>query len=64
METYLAALLIFAVSMVFLSLGTLISGRQIKGHCGEAALDESCIQDSHGRKIISCGSCSCGPEDD
>ena len=59
MGVYIAAILIFGLSMFFLSLGLILNGRQIEGHCGGAALDETCIRDAHGRKIVSCGSCNC-----
>ncbi len=56
----LLAMAIFAVSMVGLSLGVIINGRQIKGHCGgNPELPDSCVKDAQGNKVISCFDCDC-----
>ncbi len=62
MEVYLAALIVFALAILGLSLGVIFKNKQIKGHCGGTPTLESCIKDEHGSKIESCSSCSC--EDD
>lgn len=58
-EIYILSLLVFIVAVCALSVGVLVSGKQLKGHCGTPTFDEGCIKDSQGAKIISCGSCSC-----
>ncbi len=59
MIVYIAAVFIFAIAMFFLSIGVILTGKQIEGHCGGAAIGENCIKDARGRKIVNCGSCSC-----
>ncbi len=66
MEVFILTLLIFAISVTGLSIGVILKGKQIKGHCGGATLDDGCGGDCNVNGadscIEACADCSCEPE--
>ena len=66
MEVIIPTILIFAIAMTGLSLGVIFRGKQIKGHCGGASLEEGCAGDCSGDGndscIEKCSTCTCDSE--
>lgn len=63
MTVFIAAIVIFFIAFLGLSLGVILKDKQIKGHCGGVpTVTDSCERDEHGNKIASCSSCSCESE--
>ncbi len=61
MEIIIVSTVIFSLAVLALSIGTILDGRKLKGHCGGPSIydGEGCIKDSQGNKIQSCPECSC-----
>lgn len=60
MELYIISALVFALAVLGLSIGVIVSGKQVQGHCGGSAhVEEQCVRDNQGNKIQSCPTCDC-----
>lgn len=60
MIIYIATIMIFALAILGLSVGMIVKGKQIKGHCGGNPVPaDKCIRDKYGNKIQNCSHCDC-----
>jgi len=62
MEVILISMVVFSLAVLGLSIGVILNGKQIKGHCGGNLSIDTCIKDSQGNKIQSCPECNCEVE--
>ena len=62
METFLLTMIVFALATAGLSVNVIIRKKPIRKQCATAGIEDTCIKDRHGNKIVRCSSCECDDE--